>query len=112
MKISDIEKRTRIVLMDEQEQFRWSSAFIRMALEDAIAFLHSIRPETKYVNGECVGGIELPEDGDAEFSVDVRYREGIVAYVAHKCLERDNSDTQNLTLSETYLNKAKTLMQL
>ena len=111
MKLSDIENRVRIILMDDVEPYRWKSAFIRMALEDAIAFLHSIRPETKYVNGKCVGGIELPEDGNAEFPLDLRYREGVVSYVAHKCFERDNSDTQNLTLSETYLNKAKTLMQ-
>lgn len=114
MTVGDIEKKVRAVLMDDVPEYRWSEAFILGAIEDGVAFLHSIRPETRYVDGVLTDGVKVPqtaEGKDEEFPIHSRYREAMVAYVAHKCLERDSSDTQNLTLSETYLNKAKTLMQ-
>lgn len=114
MTIGDIEKRVRAVLMDDvPPDYRWSEAFILSAIEDGIAFLHSIRPETRYMDGILTDGVKVPQDTkDEEFPVHSRYREAVVAYVAYKCLERDSSDTQNLALAETFLNKAKTLMQV
>jgi hypothetical protein len=98
--------------MDDQLPFRWSSEFIRTAIEDAVAFLHAARPETRYVNGVLTDGVELPNNALVDFPIHSRFREGIVAYMAYKCLESENPDTQNLTLADSYLNKAKSLMQI
>lgn len=112
MTVADIEKRVRIVLMDDNDPYRWSSEFIRMAIGDALAFLHAARPETRYVNGLLTDGVPLPENDFEDFPIDGRFREGIVSYVAYKCLETENPDTQNISLADSYLNKAKSLMQI
>lgn len=112
MTVKDIEDRARIVLLDDVKPYRWSASVIRSALEDGVRFLHSIRPSTRYVDGAFVGAVALPESDGENIPVDVKFRESLVAYVAYKCLEMDSNDTQNLTLSESFLSKAKTLMQL
>ena len=42
--------------------------------------------------------------GDVTVYVNDRYRQCLTYYVAAKCLERDDSDTQNLTLAASYMN--------
>lgn len=42
--------------------------------------------------------------GAVTAAVNDRYRQALVYYVAAKCLERDDSDTQNLTLAASYMN--------
>lgn len=112
MTVKEIEGLARTVLLDDVAPYRWSASFIRSALQDAVRFLHSIRPSTRYVGGAFAGEVSLPESDDEMFHVEDKYREALAAYVAHKCLEMDSNDTQNLALSESYLSKAKTLMQL
>lgn len=112
MTVGDIEARARAVLLDDVKPYRWSAAFMRSALEDAVRFLHSLRPSTRYVGGAFAGAVSLPEDDGETFHVESKFREALVAYVAYKCLEMDSNDTQNQALAEQFLSKAKTLMQL
>jgi hypothetical protein len=112
MTVAELESKVRKILLDTIEPYRWDSNFIRETIADAVAFLQSIRPETRYVNGKLFDGDFVPDDDLDPFPISDRYREGIVAYMAYKCLECENPDIQNLTLAENYLNKAKTLMQI
>ena len=68
MNVADLENRVRVVLMDNHSPYRWSSEFIRTAIEDAVVFLHAARPETRYVNGLLTDGVALPQNSRRGFS--------------------------------------------
>ena len=112
MNVNDIETRVRRILNDDTEPYRWTHDAIRDDVHDAIIYLHSIRPETRFVNGKLNDYVELPTDDGANIDVEQRFFEGIVFYVVHKCYLSDDPDTINANLSESYLAKAKERFQL
>lgn len=112
MTVSDIENSARRILQDTQEPYRWTTEEMREALQEGVAALNAIRPETRYVGGSLYDFIKLPESDTEEISIKPRYREALVFYVVYKCYLVDNTDTVNAQLAEMYLGKFNTKSQL
>ena len=112
MTVADIENSARRILQDMQEPYRWASEEMREVLQEGVAALNAIRPETRYVGGNLYDFIKLPESDTEEISIKPRYREALVFYVVYKCYLVDNTDTVNAQLAEMYLGKFNTKSQL
>lgn len=112
MTVSDIENSARRILQDTQEPYRWTSEEMREALQEGVAALNAIRPETRYVGGNLYDFIELPKSDSEEILIKNRYKEALVYFVAHKCYLNDSTDTVNAQLAEMYLGKFNTKSQL
>ena len=110
MKVSEIFRRARIKLMDTESEYRWSNDELRDYLHDAVEHIHSVRPETRYVDG-ALSDFHVDSATD-EVPIDSRFMEAIVCYVVYCAYQKDDSDTENLQNSENYLSKANTLMQI
>lgn len=112
MTVNSIKTKARRILQDAQMPYRWSDGDIRSAIQDGINSLNSIRPETRYVRGSLVDLVSLPTDNDATIDIHDRYEEALVFYAVYKCYLDDDSDTVNHQLSELYLGKFNTKVQL
>ena len=114
MTYAEIETDTRKLLQDQNVPYRWSGAEIYGYISDAILSLFVFRPTALFVNGRMpstlaalkppTGNEAVSASGAVTANVNDRYQQAIVYFVAAKCLERDNSDTGNITLSSTYMN--------
>jgi hypothetical protein len=80
------------------------------ALVDAFRHLYAIRPESRYSNVGQIEDIDFPKDdaslGDFVVSFDDRWRLGILYFAASRCYEADVTDSVNLQLAQTLLQKA------
>lgn len=112
MTVADIETKTRRILQDTVEEYRWTSEEIRDSIAEAVRTLNAVRPETRYVDGALTDGIALPSADDAAIGVDDRFEEALVYYVVHKCYLNDDSDTVNATLAADYLSKFNVKAQI
>lgn len=102
--------KVRRVVGDEFAPYRWEDGEMRGHIQTALMRLGERAPHTRYVNGEALDYVELPEDGDAAIPVHPRYEEALAYYVAHLCYCKDNPDTANAELVGTYFAKAERLM--
>lgn len=115
MKIKDIEDDARLILLDTYENaYRFQPKEVFSALRKAIVNTHSVRPESRYVNGLLVE-FSYPNEGNDEeivrdFDLDIeeRWREALVYYVVYQLYLKDDADTQNLALSKEYFNRYTT----
>ena len=114
MKFADIERKTRRIINDTAEPYRWSSDELREHLQEGVYALHAIRPETRYVNGQLTDFVIVPsaDAADQSFPIDVRFEEALVFYVCYKCYLDDDTDTVNQALAESYLSKFNTKAQM
>ena len=112
MTVASIEAAARRLLQDKNTPYRWDGAEIRDALQEGIGALNAIRPETRYVNGELVDYVALPEEDDAVIDISDRFAEALTYYVAYRCYLDDSSDTVNQQLADSYLSKFNTKAQL
>lgn len=85
---------------------------MREALQEGVYSLNAVRPETRYVGGNLVDVVTLPESDSSPVDVPDRYAEALVYYVVYKCYLNDDADTVNQQLAETYLGKFNTKSQL
>lgn len=114
MTYADLESDARTLLQDDKPTYHWSAAEMYGHMPEAARVLFSLRPTALFVGGRMPATAALLEPptataaiaagGDVTLNVNDRYRQALVYYVAAKCLERDDSDTQNLTLAATYMN--------
>lgn len=114
MTYAQIETGVRTLLQDDKPTYRWSAAEMYGYMPDAIRTLFSIRPTALFLNGRMpstLATLEPPTaaaavsaSGAVTANVNDRYQQALVYYVAAKCLERDDSDTANLSLSSAYMN--------
>lgn len=107
-----IEEKARRILQDTVMPYRWAEKDIASSLQEAIYSLHSIRPETRYIDGRLVDYVQVPNVVDEEISINNRFEEALIYYVVHKCYLDDSTDTINLQLAESYLSKFNTKVQL
>lgn len=114
MNFQTIEAKARRIINDTAEPYRWESSELRDHLQAGIHALHAIRPETRYVSGELVDFVAVPdaEAAEQEFPIDVRYEEALVYFVVHKCYLDDDTDKSNQALAESYLAKFNTKAQM
>lgn len=114
MTVDTITAKSRRILQDTVEPYRWSSDEIRKYLDEGILSLHRVRPETRYVNGLLNDRVEIPapEDEDQRITIDACFEEALVYFVVYKCYLVDDTDTVNAQLAEMYLQKFNTKAQL
>ena len=112
MTVADIEKKSRRILGDTIEEYRWSREEIRDHIQEGLKAINAIRPETRYVNGVLASPAALPENDDAEFALAGRYEEALVYFTVHKCYLDDDTDTTNAQLADSYLAKFNMKVQL
>lgn len=115
MTYADIVAEARTLLQDAVEPYRFPSLEMYGYVERGLISLFSVRPSAFFVNGrmpETAAGMEPPTAAAAEAAdgaVDVpfdsgsRYRTCLAYFTAAKCLERDNTDTQNTALAAAYM---------
>jgi hypothetical protein len=118
MTYADIETGARTLLQDDQGTYRWPTAEMYGYMPDAIRSLFALRPSALFVKGRMpstLATLEPPTAADAvaasgavTANVNDRYQQALVYYVAAKCLERDDSDTANISLSSAYMNNFAT----
>lgn len=114
MTYADIESDVRTLLQDDKPTYHWSAAEMYGHMPEAVRALFSLRPTALFINGRMpttsaaleppTASAALAAAGDVTVYVNDRYRQCLVYYVAAKCLERDDSDTQNLSLAANYMN--------
>lgn len=108
-KISDFRNDVRGVLGDLGTDRHHADADIDRAVVDGIRRMHSVRPESRYVNGVLFDYV-FPTDSDdiADFSVsfDERWRLGVVYYAAYRRFECDVIDAVNRELAASYLKQS------
>lgn len=112
MTVDGLIKKVRFLLQDTQSPYRWEDANIKSAIQEGLAAVNAVRPETRYVNGVLTDFTELPPNDSDDIPMNNRYEEAIVYYAVHKCYMMDSSDTVNFQLSESYLAKFNTKVQL
>ena len=114
MTFTDIERKARRILQDNDAPYRWDSSELREHLQEGIYAIHALRPETRYVNGTLVDAVMLQQNDDEEWEcqINARFEEALVYFVVHKCYLDDDTDTTNQQLAEIYLGKFNTKAQL
>ena len=114
MNFQTIESKARRILNDTAEPFRWESSELRDHLQMGVYALHAICPTTRYVGGELVDFVAVPdaEAAEQEFPIDRRYEEALVYFVVHKCYLDDDVDESNQAPAESYLGKFNAKAQM
>ena len=105
-----VTEQVRRLMQDTVEPYRWLDSEIRSHVADAVEHLHSVRPESRYVDGR-LSDFKVDQRTE-DILADDRWRESIVYYAAYKCYLDDDTDTVNAQLAESYLAKAEKWMQL
>lgn len=129
--IKEIERQARVKLLDTYEDnYRFAPTEIFDAMRDGLRMIRNVRPESKYVDGLLTGkmliinGVEadftVPESfpatiGDTTYTLDQfrgftvnledRWMESLVYYVIHQMYLKDDTDTANANLAQTYYSK-------
>jgi hypothetical protein len=126
--IKEIERQARVKLLDTYEDnYRFNPTEIFDAMRDGLRMIRNVRPESKYVDGLLTGKMLLINGLEADFDVpesfpatiggttytldqfraftvnmEDRWMESLVYYVIHQMYLKDDTDTANATLAQTY----------
>ena len=129
--IKEIERQARVKLLDTYEDnYRFNPTEIFDAMRDGLRMIRNVRPESKYVDGLLTGKMLLVNGMEADFDVpesfpatiggttytldqfraftvnmEDRWMESLVYYVIHQMYLKDDTDTANATLAQTYYTK-------
>ena len=129
--IKEIERQARVKLLDTYEDnYRFNPTEIFDAMRDGLRMIRNVRPESKYVDGLLTGKMLLINGLEADFDVpesfpatiggttytldqfraftvnmEDRWMESLVYYVIHQMYLKDDTDTANATLAQTYYTK-------
>lgn len=129
--IKEIERQARVKLLDTYEDnYRFNPTEIFDAMRDGLRMIRNVRPESKYVDGLLTGKMLLINGMEADFVVpesfpatiggttytldqfraftvnmEDRWMESLVYYVIHQMYLKDDTDTANANLAQTYYTK-------
>lgn len=129
--IKEIERQARVKLLDTYEDnYRFNPTEIFDAMRDGLRMIRNVRPESKYVDGLLTGKMLIVNGLEADFDVpesfpatiggttytldqfraftvnmEDRWMESLVYYVIHQMYLKDDTDTANATLAQTYYAK-------
>lgn len=107
--ISSFVTEIRDLTRDTITPYHHPDLLIHKAVKDAFVHMQSVRPESRY-EGMRLVDTEFPEaDSDLgafEITFDRRWRLGILYYAAARCYEADITDSVNLQLAQTLLQKS------
>lgn len=109
MTVEGIIQKARVKLLDTNSPYRWSEQELRDGVRMAVRHIHSVRPETRYVDG-VLNDFDVGDD-TSDIPVDDRFEEALAYYVVYYAYLKDDSDTVNAQLAENYLAKAERWMQ-
>lgn len=117
MTYAEVENGVRTLIRDAEEAYRFSPAEVYGYTNAGQRTLFKVRPASFFVNGRmptteaamaplAVSAVEAASGAVAlpGLSGD-RYLEAMIYYVAARCLERDDADTNNAALSAAYMQK-------
>ncbi len=110
----EIEKRVRTLMNDAIEPYRFTAAEVYRCVLDAVWHLHSVRPETRYVDG-AVAAYEPDLStvrGSASIPLPPRWGEALARYAAYGLYLANNPDTEDASLAASHLQRAEALMQI
>lgn len=105
MTANDIIEKVRGVLNDGTGSDKYLDSVILTHIREALHYLWSVKPVTRYVNGVLDGGV-VPAAATDVVPVDDRYALGLAYYAAARCYEDNITDTVNATLAQTLMAKA------
>ena len=119
--VGSVEDEARLILLDTYEDaFRFEPKEVYQAMKDGLLRLRRERPASRYVGGilvdlEFVDGSTSVTDVPAvlddatraefrarEVTMEERWKEAVVYYVAHRMYQKDDPDTKNDALSTRY----------
>lgn len=129
--IKEIERQARVKLLDTYEDnYRFAPTEIFDAMRDGLRMIRNVRPESKYVDGLLTGKMLIINGEEADFTVpesfpatigdttytldqfrgftvnlEDRWMESLVYYVIHQMYLKDDTDTANANLAQTYYSK-------
>lgn len=129
--IKEIERQARVKLLDTYEDnYRFAPTEIFDAMRDGLRMIRNVRPESKYVDGLLTGKMLIINGEESDFTVpesfpatigdttytleqfrgftvnlEDRWMESLVYYVIHQMYLKDDTDTSNATLAQTYYAK-------
>ncbi len=129
--IKEIERQARVKLLDTYEDnYRFAPTEIFDAMRDGLRMIRNVRPESKYVDGLLTGKMLIINGEEADFTVpesfpatigdttytldqfrgftvnlEDRWMESLVYYVIHQMYLKDDTDTANANLAQTYYTK-------
>lgn len=110
MTVAGIISKARVKLLDTNSPYRWSEQELLDGVRMAVRHIRSIRPETRYVGG-VLSDFDVGYATD-EIPVDDRFEEALAYYVVYYAYLKDDADTVNAQLAESFLAKAEKWMQL
>lgn len=136
--LKEIENQVRTKLLDTHESgYRFSPSEIFHAVRDGVRVVRSIRPEARYVDGvltetglvagSSVIEFYVPDDFPTEIggvaytledyrglgvNIGEKWREALVYYVIHAMYLKDDADTANAALSQSYYGKFMTTVMM
>jgi len=129
--IKEIEDQARLKLLDTYtDNYRFAPTEMFAAMRDGMRMIRNVRPESKYVGGlltdkmlrinnveadfvvpesfpATIGGTTCTLDQYRAFVINMedRWMESLVYYVIHQMYLKDDTDTNNATLAQTYYTK-------
>ena len=110
MTVEGIIQKSRVKLLDTSSPYRWSDKELRDGVRMAVRHIRSVRPETRYVGG-VLHDFGVTDD-TSEIPIDDRFEEALAYYVVYYAYLKDDADTVNAQLAESYLAKSEKWMQL
>lgn len=117
MTYAGIESDVRTLIGDAVQTYRFSAAEVYGYINAGIRTLFKLRPTAFFTDGRFPASAASLEpvavatvvsaSGATEVVAPTgdRYQEALVYYAAYRCMERDNPDTQNSALADSYLQK-------
>lgn len=106
----------RSILRDSNSTaYHWTDATILAGVCDALAFLGSVRPTTRYGENGTLREYDFPS-GETQLKaysawIPENCRVGVVYYAAARCFEPDVTDTVNLQLAATLKQQAEAVFR-
>lgn len=130
MTIGELEKEIRIILLDtDEDKPRFVPTEVFYAINEAMKQTRRMRSESRYVKGHMndkfliVDNVEsdynMPANTDAAIAafrnavinMDATWMDALIFHSVHRLLLKDDPDTQNAQLSDTYYKKFITVVQ-
>jgi len=131
MTIGEIENRVRMKLLDTySDKYHFSPSEVFHAMRDGMWRIWSVCPSSRYVDGVIVDKMLIVNGTETDFvtpesfpamvagaqrtldefrgfqlNMEDRYSEPLMYYVIHQMFLKDDPDTANATLAQTYFNK-------
>ena len=130
MTIGELEKQIRIIILDtDEDKPRFVPTEVFYAINEAMKQTRRMRSESRYVKGHLNDKLLVVDNVESDFNMPANTNEAIAAFrnavinmedawmdalvfhSVHRLFLKDDPDTQNAQLSDTYYKKFLTVVQ-